>query len=283
MRGLGKVFLVVLLMACGWAMMFMTTQIVSAQDSTFTPTPLPTETAISTTGNLTSTATAPAPRPTSTSRPSPTPTPTPVYLGRITAIGDSVMLGAVRELRKSIVAIDVDAGKSRQMREAIRILNARQSAQTLGDIVIVHVGNNGPIDAKMFDALMQPLQNAKLVVVVNLKVPRRWEVGNNTILADGVKRYANTVLMDWNTTIASQINLLAADGTHMGGRSARLYSNMVIDLLSQQPVAVALAATPWAMRSPLPTPTLTPTLSQRERETDLTATPESSPTSPPPL
>ncbi len=199
-----------------------------------------------------------------------TPTPTPVYFGPITAIGDSVMLGAARELQRAIADIRVDAGKSRQMREAIRITSALSNTDTLSNIVIVHIGNNGPIDATLFDQLMLPLRNTRLVLIVNLKVPRPWEARNNAVLAAGVARYPNAVLMDWHGTIETQLNLLAADGTHMGGRSARLYTDMVIGLLSQQstltstsgytsaPASTAIALgpdpTPTVVATPEPTP-----------------------------
>jgi hypothetical protein len=171
----------------------------------------------------------------------------PIYFGPVTAIGDSVMLGATRELQRTIAGIRVDAGKSRQMREAIRITSALSNTDSLSNVVIVHIGNNGPIDAKMFDQLMLPLRDTRLVVIVNLKVPRPWEARNNLVLAEGVARYPNTVLMDWHGTIETQLNLLAADGTHMGGRSARLYTQMVIGLLARHS-------------------SLTSALSQRERE-----------------
>ena len=162
-----------------------------------------------------------------------TPTTTLVLSSSITAIGDSVMLGALRELRSSIAGIDVDAAKSRQMRDATRILVTRHISNTLGDIVIVHIGNNGPIDAKLFDEMMQPLRGMKFVVVVSLKVSRPWEAGNNLVLADGVKRYPNAVLVDWHDLITANAELLAADGTHLGAKSAKLYASMIVDALRQ--------------------------------------------------
>jgi|GEM_PF-3793332 len=176
--------------------------------------------------------------PLSTSTPTPWPTPPPftgtlVLSNSVSAIGDSVMLGAMRELSKTIIRIDINATKSRQMKDAVKILSTRQLSNTLSDIVIVHIGNNGPIDAKLFDQLMMPLRDVKAVLVVNLKVGRNWEAANNTVLADGVKRYANATLVNWHDLISSRASFLAPDGTHMGAKSARLYVDMIVDALTQ--------------------------------------------------
>jgi hypothetical protein len=178
-------------------------------------------------------------------RPAPTPTPsntpvsspTPVFVGSVTAIGDSVMLGAARELRRTIAGVEVDARVSRQANAAIQLVQSRHDSGRLGEVVIVHIGNNGPITTTQFDQLMMPLKDARLVVVVNVRVPRRWEAGNNAVLAEGVKRYPNAVLMDWNGFTRANPGLVGGDGIHLGARSARAYTSLVVDALTS-PLAV---------------------------------------------
>jgi hypothetical protein len=200
---------------------------------TATPTALPSEaTAASASAQaITATAVSPIPAPT----PAPLPTPTPIVVGRVTAIGDSVMLGAAREMRRSIAAVEIDATVSRQASAAIRLLRERQTAGRLGEVVIVHIGNNGPITATQFDQLMQPLAGARLVVVVNLRVPRAWESGNNAVIAAGVARHANAVLLDWHGFLQEHPELIGRDGTHLGARSARAYTALVVDALLSVP------------------------------------------------
>jgi peptidoglycan/LPS O-acetylase OafA/YrhL len=57
-----------------------------------------------------------------TGDPSPLPTPGPILDLRVTAVGDSVMLGAAQQLAGSIAGIDVDAMVSRSMDNAIGVL-----------------------------------------------------------------------------------------------------------------------------------------------------------------
>jgi hypothetical protein len=167
----------------------------------------------------------------SVERPTPMPSPTLVFVGRVTAIGDSVMLGAARELRRTIGGVDVDARVSRQASAAINTIRARHDSGRLGEVVIVHIGNNGPITATQFDQLMAPLKGARLVVIVNLRVPRRWEAGNNQVLAEGVRRYPNAVLMDWNGYVREHPGMVGGDGIHLGAKSARAYTSLVVDAL----------------------------------------------------
>src|SRR5262249_7698525 len=61
---------------------------------------------------------------------------------RVTAIGDSVMLGAVQALQVAIDGIVIDAAISRQTSTAIDILRSRSGSGELGDVVVVHMGNN---------------------------------------------------------------------------------------------------------------------------------------------
>jgi hypothetical protein len=82
---------------------------------------------------------------------------------------------------------------------------------------------------------MQPLVNARLVVFVNLRVPRPWESRNNAVLADGVRRYPNAVLLDWNGYLNAHPDLIGRDGTHLGTRSARAYTALVVDALLAPP------------------------------------------------
>jgi hypothetical protein len=176
---------------------------------------------------------APTPMPSNT----PLPSPTPVFVGSVTAIGDSVMLGAARELRRTIASVEVDARVSRQANAVIQLVQSRRDSGRLGEVIILHIGNNGPITTTQFDQLMEPLKDARQVVVVNVRVPRRWEAGNNVVLAEGVKRYPNAVLMDWNAFTRANPGLIGGDGVHLGARSARAYTALVVDALTS-PLAV---------------------------------------------
>src|SRR5262249_34146031 len=114
---------------------------------------------------------------------------TPAEPLRVTAFGDSVMLGAAQALARDLPNIKTDAAVSRPVSAGIEIVRTRHQMGQLGDVVVVHLGNNGPFSSAEFDTLMNVLSDVPRVVIINLKVPRTWEAPNNSVLADGVQRF----------------------------------------------------------------------------------------------
>jgi peptidoglycan/LPS O-acetylase OafA/YrhL len=147
--------------------------------------------------------------------------------GHVLAIGDSVMIGAAKQLRSVIGDIEVDAKVSRQATATINLVRARRDAGQLGDVVIIHIGTNGPFSAQKFDDLMAQLVDVRRVVVLTVNVPRRWEAPNNSMLAEGVKRYPNAVLVDWHAASADHPELFRRDGIHLRPAGARLYTDLI--------------------------------------------------------
>src|SRR5215211_496886 len=149
--------------------------------------------------------------------------------GQVTAIGDSVMLGAIDALQKDIPKLTtIDARGSRQMPEATRVLRQLRSDGELGKVVIVHMGDNGVVTDGQFDQMMQVLSGAKQVLVVNTTVPDgyRW-APNNEVLADGVARHEDkAVLVDWHAESAGHPEYFW-DGLHLTPQGARAYAGLI--------------------------------------------------------
>jgi hypothetical protein len=155
------------------------------------------------------------------------PAPQTVAAGHVLAIGDSVMIGAAKQLRSVIGDIEVDAKVSRQAVTTVKLVRARRDAGQLGDVVIIHIGTNGPFSAQRFDEIMAQLVDVRRVVVVTVKVPRRWEAPNNSMLVEGVARYPNAVLVDWRAASADHPELFARDGIHLRPAGARLFVDLI--------------------------------------------------------
>ncbi|MBV9356713.1 MAG: acyltransferase [Chloroflexi bacterium] len=164
----------------------------------------------------------------------------PPTLGTVDAIGDSVMLGAVTALQQTFGDIQIDAAESRQVAVGIQRLQARRDEGALGDTVIVHLGNNGTFTDQQFDALMAILGDVPRVAFVNDKVPRVWEGPNDAVIAAGVQRYSNTILVDWREASGSQPSFFWNDGIHLRPAGAQAYA----DLLDQVLTSSETSATP---------------------------------------
>jgi hypothetical protein len=147
----------------------------------------------------------------------------------VTAIGDSAMLGAVDALRQEVPNLAViDARVSRQVPEAIAVLRQLRASGELGDVVVVHIGNNGVFADEQFDQMMRVLRGVDMVLVVNVTVPDSYSwAPNNEVLAEGVQRYPNrAVLVDWHGTSAGHPEYFW-DGIHLTPQGARAYADVI--------------------------------------------------------
>jgi peptidoglycan/LPS O-acetylase OafA/YrhL len=157
------------------------------------------------------------------------------FTGSVNAIGDSVMLGAVGGLQKYIKGLTVvDAEVGLQVYAATDILKYRRASGQLGDVVVVHLGNNGTFTKGEFDQIMRTLSGVDRVAFVNVTVPRPWEEPNNEVIAEGVKRYPNTVLVDWHSASADRPELFYNDGYHLRPKGQRTYTDLISSHLPEE-------------------------------------------------
>jgi hypothetical protein len=160
-------------------------------------------------------------------------------------IGDSAMLGAVDALEQEMSnLVLLDAEGSRQAPAAIELLRQYRVAGHLGDVVVVHIGNNGPLTAEQFDEMMGVLGDVRKVFVVNLTVPPDVAdpvaVPNNAVLAEGVRRYPNrAVLVDWYSASAGHPEYFW-DGIHLTPQGARAYADLISSHVGEPEGSVTL-------------------------------------------
>ena len=183
-----------------------------------TTSPVPTTTAVPAT-------TAPA---TTTSPTTTVPAP-PVSATRVTAIGDSVMLGAAQALQTTIGSdkLYLDAAESRQFSAGVDTIQSLRDQGELGDEAVIQLGTNGTINPDDFDRMMGILHDAKRVVLVNAHVDRPWEQQVNDTLADGAKRYPNAVLVDWHAIAAEHPEFFWDDGIHLRPEGQEFYAQLI--------------------------------------------------------
>jgi hypothetical protein len=111
---------------------------------------------------------------------------------------------------------------------------------------VLHLGNNGPMSAETFRAVMDQLVDVPRVVVVNARVTRPWEPDVNRVLAEQVPTYPNARLLDWWGESAMHGDWFAKDKTHLNAAGANSYALLVA------------AAMGDVARQPLPTTTVAP-------------------------
>jgi len=142
------------------------------------------------------------------------------------------MLGSADQLYRDIDNLTVmDAEVGLQASTAIDILRRRRALGQLGDVVIVHIGNNGIFTARQLDEMMRVLAGVRRVVFVNVNVPRAWERPNNEMLAQGVRRYPNATLVDWYSASVYHPEFFVSDGVHLRIKGQRVYADLISERL----------------------------------------------------
>ncbi|HEX6425592.1 MAG TPA: acyltransferase family protein [Acidimicrobiales bacterium] len=146
-----------------------------------------------------------------------------------TAVGDSVLVGAAEVLAGRMgPALTVDAEIGRQMVDAAGLVGGLAAQGRLGEVVLLHLGNNGPFTAGQIDAVLAAAGPERTVLLVNVSVPRRWEAEVNDALAAAAARHPNAALVDWRSLVTSEQGLTREDGFHLTAAGAERYADLVV-------------------------------------------------------
>jgi peptidoglycan/LPS O-acetylase OafA/YrhL len=145
------------------------------------------------------------------------------------AIGDSVMLGAAGEMASR--GYTVDAQVSRQMIDMVELMGKLGEAGVFDDVVVIHLGTNGPFEKETLDAFLEPLSGVPNVIILNVFANRSWAAANNQLLADRDVDGDNIILIDWNL-LAPQCpgSCFSADGIHLNATGQKYYADVISEV-----------------------------------------------------
>jgi peptidoglycan/LPS O-acetylase OafA/YrhL len=179
-----------------------------------------------TTTTVTTPSTSAATRP-GTAATTPTTPTVPPPPPQVTAIGDSVMLGAKGALETRIPGIHVDAVVSRQFGTVIDMVRALKAAGQLSPVVVVHLGTNGRVTDEQMAALQPLLADRQRVIFLNVFAPRSWQNGDNDVIQRWVPRFANAVLVNWNGEGSLHPEYFYDDHIHVKSNGQARYADLV--------------------------------------------------------
>src|SRR5205807_10443386 len=184
-------------------------------------------------------APAPAPKP-SLSLPPPGSVP-------VTAIGDSVMVSAADELHRRLGPSGyIDAKQNRYFSQAAPIIHDLRARGALGRVVIIHLGNNGPVSDGDVNAVMAELNGVPNVLLVTVRVDRSWQDEVNQTLRNAAPRYPNVQIVDWYAASAGHGDWFQADGTHFrtsSGPGANAYADLLVGSIPPPPTTTTESTT----------------------------------------
>jgi peptidoglycan/LPS O-acetylase OafA/YrhL len=180
-------------------------------------------------------------------------------VGPVLAVGDSVMLAAQKTLiETSGGRIYVDAAVGRQVEGGLMVLQRYKDDGTLSRLsaLVVHLGTNGVMTDDLFNQLATIVAGVPRGVLLNVRVPKRWEGQSNAAINGGVTRFDFMRLADWYTESA-QPGALGDDGVHPSRTGARIYSWIVLRQLEGAPPPPTTTTTSTTAPPPPPSTTTT--------------------------
>jgi peptidoglycan/LPS O-acetylase OafA/YrhL len=160
-------------------------------------------------------STSPAKPPPTKAHATKAPAPPPSKGPTVTAWGDSVMLGARYGLAFDIPGVFVDAVVGRQAGSLPSGINQLRSMGDLGPKVVIHVGDNGLFLRSSLDTALNELSDRTRVVIVTVRVPRRWQDPVNALLRSVAAAHKNVVIADWFQASAGHPEYFVRDGVHL--------------------------------------------------------------------
>jgi peptidoglycan/LPS O-acetylase OafA/YrhL len=169
----------------------------------------------------------------------PTRTATPaVDLPRLTLIGDSIMQGAA-PLFDDVLGEDlyVDAARKRKMEDVPALVEKLSTEGHLAGVVVIHLGSNRPFEAAVFDQVMETLlaHGVERVIFINVHRPIGWENYANRKFVDGLSRWPEAELIDWDALAHSEQGWFIRDGTHLSYAGSKAYVNAIQEKLNSSP------------------------------------------------
>lgn len=156
---------------------------------------------------------------------------------QITAIGDSVMLASQAALQEEFPGIWVDGAVSRHYTEGLAILQQMDAAGTLGQVVIMGFGTNGPSfgagDEEMLDEIRETVGPDRLLIYM-LPYGDRWYMADaESELLEEAAEQDNVYIADWCHAARDNTTLLRDDLIHPTAEGAYAYSGAIADAIDQ--------------------------------------------------
>ena len=150
----------------------------------------------------------------------------------VLALGDSVMLGAATELANR--GATVNAEQNRQGTKGAEILELLDAADRLGNVVIIHMGTNGPASTGTYERMMTATKDVPLVLMLTIRADRDWVPGNNAIIGGLSSTHANVKVLDWASLSNScPGDCFYSDGIHLKSAGQRYYATLIWEAIGR--------------------------------------------------
>lgn len=149
-------------------------------------------------------------------------------LDSLTAIGDSVMLGAAPAIKEALPECVIDAQESRQVVQAVDVADTLESQGNLGDTVIVALGTNGTFDKSAGQALIDDLGKERNIYWITAYGEHlQWQDYSNETIYALARENENVNIIDWAETASGHSEWFYEDGIHLNADGQEAYAQLI--------------------------------------------------------
>ena len=147
---------------------------------------------------------------------------------KITAIGDSVLLGASPAVKKRFSKIFIDAKISRQVYQAQEIAKNLKKNGQLWDTVIIALGTNGNFNKKTGQDLIDYIGNKRKIYWINVYGKSvSWQKTVNQTIQDLAEKNENVTVIDWAKEAPGHEDWFYGDGIHLNAKGQKGYAKFL--------------------------------------------------------
>jgi len=152
----------------------------------------------------------------------------------ITAIGDSVLLGASKEVKKKLPDCMIDAKVSRQVIQSKDIVKDLKSKGKLGDTVVLALGTNGTFSDAVGRELIRAIgKDRKIYWVTAFGEHLQWQEEANHQIRSMAEQYKNVQIIDWASLAEGHPKWFVSDGVHLTSSGCKAYAKLYYDAIDK--------------------------------------------------
>ena len=108
-----------------------------------------------------------------------------------------------------------------------------------GDVLVLSLGTKGAFRVNQLQSLIDELKDMKQIVLVNTRVPRKWETAVNRAFRTIQKNNPEIILVDWYTASSGHDEYFVSDGVHLTKEGAQVYANLIYGVIMKKKVDVS--------------------------------------------
>jgi hypothetical protein len=146
----------------------------------------------------------------------------------LTAVGDSVMLGAAPEILKAFPGSYIDAKESRQVWDAPDILKKIKKKGRMTDTVVIALGMNGYFTKETGQEVIDAAGDSKVYWVIPYGQGISWLDDELTVLQTLAGKNDNLTLLDWPSVAEGHTEWFYDDGIHLNEEGQEAYAQFLL-------------------------------------------------------